>query len=463
MWVDSHVHLEDEAFDPDRTAVMDRARAAGVELFLNAGSTPAANIRMLAMLPGHDDLYAGVGLHPHEFPGTPEAALDDLPRQLSQDKVVALGEIGLDYHVFQNVPAPDPAAQQAAFRRQLGLARVFELPLMVHVREAYPDALRLLREAGPFFFGGVLHCYAGGPALVDEALSLGFSLGFGGTTGYPKAEDVREALARAPLEKILLETDAPYLPPQQHRGRRNEPAYLPLIAQGAAAAKGLTPEELGAATSANARRLFHLESASADVLAYPLGHHLYVNLTNRCSSNCVFCPRRVSRRLQAYDLTLKREPSAREVVAALGDLAGYSEVVFCGFGEPVLRFPVLLAAAREVKRRGKKVRVNTNGQADLIFGRDILPECRGLVDEWSVSLNSADPVQYQRLVMPATGAETFEGVKRFIARAARSGFTVTSSAVELPDVDIRGVAELSQSLGARYRGRLPQRLGEPEN
>jgi TatD DNase family protein len=237
---------------------------------------------------------------------------------------------------------------------------------------------------------------------------------------------------------------------------------LPEIAQAVAAARGVTLEELAAATSANVRRLFHLEPVGADVLTYPIGSHLYVNLTNRCSANCVFCPRRVSRRLHAYDLTLKREPSAREVIAALGDLSGYTEVVFCGFGEPVLRLPVLLAVAREVKQRGKKVRVNTNGQADLIFGRDILPEAAGLVDEWSVSLNSADPAQYDRLVKPSTGPNTLEGVKGFIARAVRTGFTVTSSAVELPDVDIRGVAELSRSLGARYRGRIPQRLGEPE-
>jgi TatD DNase family protein len=403
-----------------------------------------------------------MGLHPHEFPGTPAAALDDLPRQLSQDKVVALGEIGLDYHVFRDVPPPDTAAQQHAFRKQLQLARIFELPLMVHVREAYDDALRILRAEGPFPNGGVLHCYAGGPERVDEVLALGFYLGVGGTSGYPKADDVRESLRQAPLEKILLETDAPYLPPQARRGQRNEPGYLPLIAESAAQAKGLTPEELGAATAANARRLFHLEPAAGDVLTYPIRNHLYVNLTNRCSANCVFCPRRVSRRLHAYDLTLKREPSAREVVAALGDLSGYTEVVFCGFGEPVLRLPVLLAVAREVKRRGKKVRVNTNGQADLIFGRDILPECAGLVDEWSVSLNSTDPAQYDRLVKPATGANTLEGVKQFIARAVRAGFTVTSSAVELPEVDIRAVAEMSRSLGARYRGRMPQRLGEPE-
>ncbi|NTV53238.1 MAG: YchF/TatD family DNA exonuclease [Candidatus Firestonebacteria bacterium] len=463
MWIDSHAHLEDEAFDADRSAVLDRARAAGVELFLNAGSTPAANIRILAMLPGHDDLFAGLGLHPHEFPGIPEAALDDLPRQLSQEKVVAVGEIGLDYHVFRDMPAPDADAQQRAFRRQLRLARVFELPLLVHVREAYADALRILREEGPFNRGGVLHCYAGGPELVEEVLALGFSLGFGATVGYPKADEVRAALKRATPEKILLETDAPYLPPQSRRGGRNEPAFLAEIAQTAAQVKGLTLDELADVTRANTRRLFQLDPPAADVLAYPLGKHMYVNLTNRCSANCVFCPRRVSRRLQTYDLTLRREPSAREVIAALGDLSGSSEVVFCGFGEPVLRLPVLLAVAREVKRQGKKVRVNTNGQADLIFGRDILPECAGLVDEWSVSLNSGSPEQYARLVQPATGKDTWESVTRFIARAARTGFTVTSSAVELPEVDLQGLAELSRSLGARYRGRIPQRLGEPEN
>jgi TatD DNase family protein len=461
-WIDSHVHLEDEAFAEDSGDVKTRALAAGVELMINAGSTREANCKILQNLPFDESMFAGMGLHPHEFPATADFYIDDLREQLSREKIVAVGEIGLDYHVFKGVPLPDMMAQQAAFRRQLRLARIFELPLIVHVREAYPDALRMLREEGPFPAGGVLHCYAGGPELLDEVMQMGFYIGVGGPVGYPSGDSVRLSVAAAPIDRIVLETDAPYLPPQSRRGLRNEPECIPEIARAVAGVRGVTLETLAGQTTANARRLFQLESAASDVWAYPLQNHMYVNLTNRCSANCIFCPRRVSRKLQAYDLTLKREPLAREIMFALGDVRKYSEVVFCGFGEPVLRLPVLLAVAREVKRQGVKVRVNTNGHADLIYNRDILPDCLGLVDEWSVSLNSADPEQYDRLVKPASGPGALAAVKQFIARAAAAGFEVTTTAVELPEVDIRAVEALSQQLGARYRGRTPQRLGEPE-
>ncbi len=464
MWVDSHIHLEDEAYDPDRDAVLARAKAAGVDCWVNAGSTQAANRAMLKWLPQEPAAVGAIGLHPHEFATDPEAAVfADVPTQLSQEKIVALGEIGLDYHVFKDFPAPNQGAQQAAFRHQLRLARIFELPLIVHVREAYDDALRILKEEGPFPWGGVLHCYAGGPELLPAILDLGFYVGIGGPVTYPSGEAIRRVVEQAPFERLLLETDAPYLPPQSRRGQRNEPALLPEIGAAVALARGCSRDEVAAQTTANAQRLFRLGASTNDVRVYPIQNHLYVNLTNRCSANCVFCPRRVSRQLHAYDLTLAREATAAEILSDMGDARRYAEVVFCGFGEPVLRLPTLLAVAREVKKQGVRVRVNTNGHADLIYGRDILPECVGVVDEWSVSLNSADPEQYDRLVQPASGPHALESVKAFVARAVQAGFSVTTTAVEMPAVDVRAVAELSRQLGARYRGRIPQRLGEPEN
>jgi len=160
--IDTHAHLEDEAFDGDRAEMLARARAAGVELILNAGSTVEAGRKLLDLIAAEPDIYGAVGLHPHEFPRTPETEIDVLRNQLCRNKIVALGEIGLDYHLFPECPAPDRAAQQSAFRRQLRLAKIFELPVIVHVREAYEDALRILQEEGPFPSGGVLHCYSGG-------------------------------------------------------------------------------------------------------------------------------------------------------------------------------------------------------------------------------------------------------------------------------------------------------------
>ncbi len=459
---DTHVHLEDEAFAPDRDQVLARARAAGVSLLVNAGSTPAANRAAAGLAAVVPELYRACGLHPHEFPGRPLAETEQLRDELAQDKVVAVGELGLDYHLFPEFPAPDPAAQQAALRAQLRLARVFELPVILHVREAWDDALALLRAEGPFPAGGVMHCYSGGAARLPAVLELGLHLGLGATVTYPKAAEARAAARLAPADRLLLETDAPYLPPQDRRGRRNEPAWISETAAAVAAERGLPTAELAALAAANGRRLFRLEAGDPGALVYEIRGHLYVNLTNRCSADCAFCPRRRDRRLHGIDLTLRREPSAAEVLSAIGDPKAYAEIVFCGFGEPVLRLPALTAVGREVRARGGRVRVNTNGQADLIFGRDILPECRDAVDEWSVSVNTVDPEQYQRLVRPAVGPDALAAVQAFAARAVRAGFQVSATAVELPEVDVALLRAWCGQAGVRYRGRVPSRLGEPE-
>ncbi len=459
-WFDTHVHLEMDAFDADRAEVLARARAAGVEQFVNAGSEPEANRRALALAQAEPDVFAAAGLHPHEFPRLGPEACDGLRAQLAENKVVALGETGLDYHLFPEFPPPDRAAQREAFARQLRLARVFELPLIVHVREAEDDAFALLKQQGPFPAGGVFHCYGGGPAHLDTVLEFGFHLGFGGTATYPKAESVRAALQAAPAERLLLETDAPYLPPQPRRGQRNEPAWLKEVADFAAGLRGQAPENLAELTTRNAQRLFRVVPGDPGVLVYRLEGSLYVNLTNRCSAHCAFCPRDRDRRFRGQDLTLQREPTAAETLQAIGDPGRFGEIVFCGLGEPVLRLPVLLAVAREIKQRGGRVRVNTNGQADAVFQRDILPDCRGAVDEWSVSLNTAHPEQYQQWVRPATGPETFPRVLDFIGRAVQAGFRVSVTAVESPEVDAAALQALCRRLGARYRGRERKRLSE---
>ncbi len=460
-FIDTHIHLDDERYQEDLPEVLVRARQAGVSTLINAGSTVEANVNILKLLQEQPELYGAVGLHPHEFPAHSLDVLKTLPLQLAQEKIVALGEIGLDYHVFPDYPAPDHDAQQQAFRAQLRLARIFELPLIVHVREAMEDALRLLREEGPFPQGGVLHCYSSGVEDLPAVLNLGFFIGIGGPVTYPKAEATRQAVRAAPLERLLLETDAPYLPPQSHRGQRHEPAWMLESAAAVAELRGLSLEQLAQATSANAKGLFKLGPIHPGTIVYDIQGHLYINLTNRCSSHCRFCPRKVRRQVRGYDLTLKREPLAKEIITAIGDPKDYAEIVFCGFGEPTLRLPVLLEVARAVKAKGGRVRVNSNGQADKIFEHDILPACQGLVDTWSISVNTINEQDYMRMVQPATGAGTLAAVMDFARRAA-ADFEVVISDVDMPGIDLRGLAAFAQQIGARYRGRHYQQLGEPE-
>ncbi|MCK5217985.1 YchF/TatD family DNA exonuclease, partial [bacterium] len=432
--IDTHVHLEEPAFDPDREQVIRRAIEAGVQTMINVGSSLEANQRGWELARANSGIYAAMGVHPHEFKPGCEPDLKKLPEQLGREKVVALGEIGLDYHVFPDYPAPDRKAQQAGFSRQLKLARIFELPLIIHIREAFDDALQLLRQKGPFPGGGVLHCYDGGIEHLPEVLDMGFHAGIGGTLTYPRAESARAAALVLPDDRVLLETDSPYLPPQEQRGKRNEPANVLKVAEAAARIKNISLAVMAEQTSRNARQLFKISGCDPGMIVYNIQGHLYINLTNRCSSNCLFCPRQVNRRVQNHELTLSREPRAEEVLAAIGDPRDYSEIVFCGFGEPLLRLGVMLEIARNVKSRGGWVRVDTNGQADMIFGRDILPECWGVVDEWSVSLNTADPEQYLKMVQPATGPGTHAAVVDFITRARQAGYKVNLTAVEMPEI-----------------------------
>ncbi|MHB1134116.1 MAG: TatD family hydrolase [Chloroflexota bacterium] len=260
--VDSHAHLDDEAFAADRADVLARARAAGVTRIVSVGADLAssrANVALAASTPG---VWASVGVHPHEAAGLneaaglDEAALAELRSLAAQPRVVAIGEIGLD---FYRDLSPRPA-QQAAFRAQLALARELGLPAIVHDREAHDEVLAVLREwAGAYPAArGVLHCFSGDEALARAAIELGFYISLAGPVTYANARRLQSLAAILPLERLLVETDCPYLTPVPRRGQRNEPALVALVAEKVAALRGLAPADLAAATTANARRLFGL-------------------------------------------------------------------------------------------------------------------------------------------------------------------------------------------------------------
>jgi TatD DNase family protein len=247
--IDSHAHLDFPQFDADRDAIVERARGAGLIAILNVGADLPSSRAAVALADTYDFIYAAVGVHPHDAATVTPVVLDELRTLARHLKVVAIGEIGLDY--YRDL-SPRPA-QRRAFADQLALAAELDLPVVVHSREAHGDVLAVLRG---WEGTGVLHSYSAGPERLEEVLGLGFSIGISGPVTFPKADQLRAVAAAVPLERLLVETDCPYLTPVPYRGKRNEPAYVRYVVEAVARARGMPVEAVAQATAVNAHSLF---------------------------------------------------------------------------------------------------------------------------------------------------------------------------------------------------------------
>ena len=258
MLIDTHTHLDDARYDGDRDAMITRAREAGIDTFVTIGCDLATSRAAVALADRHPFVYATVGVHPHEVKHIQDDWYAELRRLAAHPKVAGFGEIGLDYH-YNNSP---PDEQRKRFREQLGLARELRLPIVVHTREAQEDTITILRDEKARDVGGVFHCFTGDTWLAKDALDLGFYLSFSGVVTFQNATMLRDIVRTVPMDRILVETDCPYLTPVPHRGKRNEPAYVRLVAEKLAevmtGSTRVTLDDIARATSANARRLFRL-------------------------------------------------------------------------------------------------------------------------------------------------------------------------------------------------------------
>ncbi|HWP58748.1 MAG TPA: TatD family hydrolase [Candidatus Acidoferrales bacterium] len=258
--VDSHAHIQGPEFNADRGAVLERARAAGVETIVVVGGAGelASNNAAVELAQNHPGLFATVGIHPHDAKKMTEADFDRLRDLARAPRVVAVGETGLDFY-YDHSPRE---VQIAAFSRFIALAQEIDLPLVVHDRDAHDEINDLLRREGGGRLRGVIHCFTGDYGAAVKFLDLGFFLSFSGIVTFKNADGLREVVKKVPLERILVETDSPYLAPVPHRGRRNEPAWVRYVAQVVAGVRQMPLEELIRATARNARQLFGLEAES---------------------------------------------------------------------------------------------------------------------------------------------------------------------------------------------------------
>ncbi|MDI6740754.1 MAG: YchF/TatD family DNA exonuclease [Candidatus Edwardsbacteria bacterium] len=452
--IDTHAHLTMKDFASDRAEVIARALDAGVKFIINAGYDLPSSAAGVELTEKYDCCYAAVGVHPHDARQLDRAALCELEELSKNPKVVALGEMGLDYYRNRS----PRQAQIEAFKSQIEIAKRRSLPLIVHDRDAHADTMDILKASGAK--NVVLHCFPGDAAMAAEARQRGYLISAGGPVTFKNSRNLPEALKAASLESLMLETDCPYLAPEPHRGKRNEPLYLNLIAN--RIAEILSPLTFGdvcRVTTHNAERFFGIGEIPAAAIAYRIRDSLYLNVTNRCTNACAFCIRQKTDFIKGHNLKLEREPDADEVIAAIGDPSKYHEVVFCGYGEPLLRLDLVKQAARWLKENKARVRLNTNGQGNLIAGRNIVPELVGLIDEVSVSLNAADDKTYQNVCHSRYGDLAFAEVKYFVSECKRAGIATSVTALDMPGVSVAACGDLARELGVPLRVRHYDAVG----
>jgi len=252
--IDSHCHLDTESFQNDLPEVLDRARKAGITrmLCIGAGQDLGSARSALALAEQEADVYAAVGIHPHDAATISDADWRELDQLATKSRVVGIGETGLDYH-YDHSPREQ---QQAAFRRFIALAKAVKRPVISHVRDAHVDAAEILAQEGAADVGGVIHCFTGGVDDARRYLDLGHYLSFSGILTFKNADAIRQAATFAPAERILVETDAPYLAPIPHRGKRNEPSFMPRTLEALASLRGIPVEEADRITTENTFHLF---------------------------------------------------------------------------------------------------------------------------------------------------------------------------------------------------------------
>jgi TatD DNase family protein len=454
MLIDTHAHLE--MFE-DVPQVVERAINTGVEKIVAVSSDLSSSKRSVEIALKSPMVFAAVGVHPHESSTLNDEVVGELEKLAKAQKVVGIGETGLDYY-YTHSPRD---VQINSFRKQIDIAKRLDLPLIVHVREAHDDTLQVLKEEQAWQTMGVIHCFTGDYETAKKYIDGGFYISFSGIVTFKNAEDIREAAKKIPIERMLIETDSPYLAPVPFRGKKNEPGNVKYIAGKIAELRGLSPEKIEEETTTNAKNLFIFEPLESPTsIAYMLGDSLYLNITNRCTIACVFCGKWRSFMLRDFNLRLKKEPTVDEILNAVGAPSIYNEIVFVGWGESFLRVDAVKEVSSKLKEKGaRKIRVDTDGLANLVHKRNILPEFKGLVDSISISLNAQDAPTYARVCPSKYGEKAYFAVVDFIKEAKNYIPDVTASVVTIPGVDVEKCREIVEGLGVKFRPRIYGRVG----
>lgn len=446
---DTHCHLQFPGLAEGAEELVERAARAGVRGMLTLGTDLEDSRRAMDLAAGLPGVRAACGVHPGESGSVdPDDGAAELFRMALEPSAVAVGEAGLDLH-HRRVELP---VQAEWLRRQSGIARALNLPLVVHSRKAERECLDVLGESPGHPV--VMHCYTGPDEVALESARRGWWVGFAGPLSYSGNGRLRKLAGRLPADRIVVETDAPFLAPQPVRGRTNEPAFVVHTARAASRAMGLEPDAGMDLLWKSSLRLLGLgENARTDPL-YVLGENVYVNLTGRCDNDCAFCIRRRKPGLGGYHLRHSGEMDADRLRLAMRLLrpSDFREVVFCGYGEPTMRPELLRELAAAASAGGGRVRLNTNGLATGRIGREGARRMLEPFDSVSVSLNASGPEEYARVCRPGR-PDAWSDLMDFLDLLAELPVDAAVTAVRDSGADLKATAALAERLGFPFRAR----------
>lgn len=450
MFVDTHAHLFFENFKEDIDEVVERAKQNDVDYIIVPATDLKTAREAIALSEKYSNIYLTVGIHPHDTKDWNDPLIPQIEELAKHPKVVAIGEIGLDYYYDFS-----PKDQQIrAFKAQLDLTVKLQLPVVIHNRDSDEDMMEIIQSYCGTGLKAQFHCFNASVNDAVEYMKMNHFISFTGNITHKKSDSLREILSKIDLNHLMLETDSPFMTPVPYRGKRNEPSYVKIVAQQVADIHKLSLEEVGRITSLNAFRFFGIGNPPKTSFTYLIHNSLYINVTNRCNADCTFCRRKEDPFLRGYNLGMKKseEPSAQVYIDEIGDPKKYDEIVFCGYGEPTIRWDVVKEVAKYVKDNGGKTRINTNGHGNLINKKDITPEMRGLIDTISISLNSYNSKQYAELMQ--VSESHFEEMKTFASLAKKYVNKVVMSVVSLDEVEIEESRKVVEDeIGVEFRVR----------
>ncbi len=448
MFIDTHAHLFYPNFIDDLDEVIQRAKQASIDYIIVPATDLETAQKVIAMTEKYDMIYGAVGIHPHETKHWDSSLIEKIQVLAETEKIVAIGEIGLDYYYDYS-----PKEKQIeAFKAQIDLALKLDMPIIVHNRDSDDDLMKIINSYCGSGLKAQFHCFNSTFKNAIELMHMGYMISFTGNITFKNADNLREILRYVRIDQLLLETDSPFLTPEPYRGKRNEPSYVKYVAEKIGEVQDFSVEDVGRITSFNTFRTFGIGTRPQKSLTYKIGNSLYVNITNRCNSHCSFCRRRTDPVLRGYDLGMDRseEPDAEVYMLEIGDPTTYKEIVFCGYGEPTIRWDVVKQISKYVKDRGGITRLNTNGHGSFINKRNIAPECSGLIDEVSISLNSFNPKQYAELM--GLERRMFNEMIDFAKKVKDYVNKVVMTILSMDKVDVEKARQtVEEKIGAEFR------------